>query len=280
MTEALREKLEKLKENIRKRESLVVAFSGGVDSSFLIKVAHDVLGDKVLGITARSATYPEREFKEAVSFAQVYGIPHLVIVSEELEVEGFSKNPTNRCYLCKHELFTKINALAVEKGYAFVAEGSNKDDLGDFRPGLQAVKELEVISPLREADLTKDDIRELSREMGLKTWSKPSFACLSSRFPYGETITKEKLEMVDQAEQFLLDSGFKQVRVRHHGKIARIEVYEEEINLFLDAEKRKSINNAFKKIGFSYTTLDLKGYRTGSMNEVINVAALKEEKLS
>ncbi len=280
MTEALREKLEKLKENIRKRESLVVAFSGGVDSSFLIKVAHDVLGDKVLGITARSATYPEREFKEAVSFAQVYGIPHLVIVSEELEVEGFSKNPTNRCYLCKHELFTKINALAVEKGYAFVAEGSNKDDLGDFRPGLQAVKELEVISPLREADLTKDDIRELSREMGLKTWSKPSFACLSSRFPYGETITKEKLEMVDQAEQFLLDSGFKQVRVRHHGKIARIEVYEEEINLFLDAEKRKSINDAFKKIGFSYTTLDLKGYRTGSMNEVINVAALKEEKLS
>lgn len=269
------DKLELLKSKIKEHESLVVAFSGGVDSSFLLKVAHEVLGDKVLGVTARSATYPEREFNEAVEFAKEYGISQSVIVSEELEVEGFSENTVNRCYLCKHELFEKIKTLALEGGYKYVAEGSNLDDLGDFRPGLKAVKELEVVSPLRDANLTKDDIRILSKQMGLKTWDKPSFACLSSRFPYGQTITKEKLQMVDKAEQLLFDMGFKQVRVRHHGDIARIEINEKDFEIFSSQEVRNKIYVYFKELGFSYTALDLKGYRTGSMNETIDTTSIQ-----
>lgn len=261
------EKYEHLKSSLKSLESVAVAFSGGVDSSFLLKVAHDVLGDKVLAVTARSATYPEREFREAVQFADSYGIRQKVITSEELDVEGFSQNPVNRCYLCKNELFTKIKEIAVSQNIRYIAEGSNYDDIGDFRPGLKAVAELGVVSPLREAGLTKDEIRELSRQMGLSTWDKPSFACLSSRFPYGEEITREKLKMVDDAEQLLLDLGFRQVRVRHHGEIARIEVYEEEIPRLLDKDMREKINSEFRKIGFIYTALDLKGYRTGSMNE-------------
>lgn len=261
-------KLEALKELLKSMESMVIAFSGGVDSSFLAKVAHDVLGDKVLAITARSSMYPEREFREAVQFAALYGIPHRVIVSEELEVEGFSDNPLNRCYLCKHELFQKIKKIAEEEGFKFVAEGSNYDDLtGDYRPGLQAVSELKVVSPLKEVKLTKDEIRFLSKEMGLPTWNKPSFACLASRFPYGEKITKEKLEMVDKAEQFLIDLGFKQVRVRYHGKVARIEVNEDQFDKFLDKKVRDAVYSRFNELGFLYVALDLKGYRTGSMNE-------------
>jgi uncharacterized protein len=247
--------------------SLIVAFSGGVDSSFLLKTAHDVLGDRVLAVTAKSATYPEREFKEAVEFTALYKIPHMVIVSEELEVDGFSENPLNRCYLCKNELFHKIKRIAEEKGFKYIAEGSNQDDLGDYRPGLQAVSELGITSPLREAELTKEDIRQLSREMGLKTWNKPSFACLSSRFPYGEKITEQNLNMVDKAEQFLMDTGFRQVRVRHHGSLARIEVGENDLESFLDRDLRSKVYAKLKEIGFTYVALDLKGYRTGSMNE-------------
>lgn len=262
-------KLELLKEIIIQKGKLAVAFSGGVDSTFLLKVAHDLLKDNVIAVTARSSTYPEREFREAVNFTKALGIKHITIVSEELDIEGFSDNPANRCYFCKKELFTKIQHLAAENGIKVIAEGTNMDDLSDYRPGMAAVKELSIISPLREAGLTKNDIRSLSKEMGLSTWDKPAFACLASRFPYGNKITGKKLEMVDRAEQFLLDLGFKQVRVRHHGDVARIEVSLHERSKFFNEGLLDSIYNKFKEIGFTYTAFDLKGYRTGSMNETI-----------
>jgi pyridinium-3,5-biscarboxylic acid mononucleotide sulfurtransferase len=265
----LHEKLDRLKENIKSMGSLAVAFSGGVDSTFLIKVAYDVLKDKVVAVTARSSTYPEREFKEAVDFINELGAKHVVIVSEELDIEGFAANPVDRCYHCKKELFTKILDVAQQSNIKFVADGSNLDDLGDYRPGMIATKELKVVSPLKEVGMTKEDIRILSKEMGLPTWDKPAFACLSSRFPYGQQITREKLEMVDKAEQFLLDLGFRQMRVRHHGEIARIEVAVGERKKFFNEELMDLVNKRFKEIGFSYTSLDLKGYRTGSMNETL-----------
>jgi len=260
-------KLEKLISIIKSYESATVAFSGGVDSSFLLKVAFDVLGNNVLAVTAKSYTFPEREYNEAVSFVNKYGITHVTIVSNELEIEGFSQNATNRCYICKRELFSKINALAKKANLKYVLEGSNQDDLSDFRPGLRAVEELSIASPLKEAGLTKDDIRILSKEMGLDTWKKPSFACLSSRFPYGQTITKEKLHMVDKAEQFLIDLGFEQIRVRHHGDVARIELPSDEIKKVFELNISNDIYAYFKELGFKYTSLDLRGYRTGSMNE-------------
>lgn len=261
------EKLDNLKNRLRSLESAAVAFSGGVDSSFLLKVAEEVLGDKVVAVTAHSSTYPERELQEAIAFAGKYSIKQRVIVSEELEVEGFSENPVNRCYLCKNELFEKIREVAKEEGAKYILEGSNYDDLGDYRPGLQAVSEHGVISPLREAMLTKEEIRILSKEMDLDTWNKQSFACLSSRFPYGEKITKERLRMIDKAEQLLLDMGFKQVRVRFHKDIARIEISGDQFARIMQDDIREKIYTAFKEIGFMYTALDLKGYRTGSMNE-------------
>ncbi len=265
----LQEKYNLLKENLRNLGSVAVAFSGGVDSTFLLKTAFDVLGTNVLAVTARSSTYPEREYKEAKEFAEKYGIRHEVIVSEELEVDGFSDNPVNRCYLCKNELFEKIGDIAKQHGISYVAEGSNHDDLSDYRPGLQAISEHGVVSPLRAAGLTKEEIRILSKDAGLPTWNKQSFACLSSRFPYGQKITREKLEQVDKAEQLLLDEGFRQVRVRHHGDIARIEVSPAEIQKFFDLDYIQHISESFKKFGFAYTALDLKGYRTGSMNETL-----------
>jgi len=270
----LKDKLNNLKAIIGKHKSAVVAFSGGVDSTFLLKVAAEVLGDKVLAVTAHSSTYPERELKEAIKFAEDNSIRHRVIISEELEVDGFSDNPVNRCYLCKNELYVKIKAVAEEEGMECIFEGSNVDDLGDFRPGMQAVREHGVISPLREAQLTKEEIRLLSKEMGLETWDKQAFACLSSRFPYGEKITRERLQMVDRAEQFLLDLGFKQVRVRFHKDIARIEVTQENFEKIIQPDIREKIYSEFKKIGFMYTALDLKGYRTGSMNEGLDTSKI------
>lgn len=265
-----KEKLDALKEILKSMESAVICFSGGVDSTFLLKVASDVLKDRVMAVTASSSTFPEREMKEAIEFARKLNIKHMVIKSEELEIEGFSKNPKNRCYYCKKELFSKILDIAQKNGFKFVADGANADDTGDYRPGMMAAKELGVRSPLLEAGLTKDDIRELSREMGLNTWNKPSFACLSSRVPYGQEITEAKLHMIDAAEQYLLDLGFRQVRVRHHGEIARIEVAPEERRKFFDEKVMDSVADRLKNIGFSYVTLDLKGYRTGSMNEVLD----------
>ena len=259
------EKLNQLKEYLLSQGSMAVAFSGGVDSTFLLKVAHDTLGDRCVAVTASSCSFPERELKEAKAFCEANGIRHVVVRSEELEIEGFRHNPKNRCYLCKHELFEKIWDIARELGLHAVAEGSNMDDNGDYRPGLVAVRELGVLSPLRHVGLNKAEIRELSRELGLSTWDKQSFACLSSRFVYGETINEERLSMVDRAEQLLLDLGFHQVRVRIHGQLARIETDPAEFEKLLS--EREKVTSAFRDYGFSYVTMDLTGYRTGSMNE-------------
>lgn len=269
MDKTLQEKYITLQQLLRELGSAAVAFSSGVDSTFLLRVAHDVLGDKVVAVTASSCSFPERELREAQAFCGQNGIRHIICRSEELDIEGFRQNPKNRCYLCKHALFEKIWTIAKENGLATVAEGSNTDDDGDYRPGLIAVKELGVRSPLREAGLTKADIRALSKELGLPTWDKQSFACLSSRFVYGETISEEKLSMVDRAEQLLLDLGFRQVRVRIHGTIARIEILPEEFPQILKEDVRQRVYDTFKKLGFTYVSLDLGGYRTGSMNEVL-----------
>jgi uncharacterized protein len=263
------DKFQLLKDNLKALGSVAIAYSGGVDSTFLLRVAHDVLEDKTIAITAKSSTYPEREFNEATSYINKLGAKHIVIVSEELDIQGFSKNPTNRCYFCKKELFTKIKEVAASYNIKYVLDGSNLDDTGDFRPGMKAARELNVISPLKEAGLTKNDIRELSKKLDIPTWNKPSFACLSSRIPYGNEITVEKLGMIEKAEQMLLDMGFWQVRVRHHGEIARIEVAEDERKKFFNIEIMDKIGTEFKKLGFKYITLDLLGYRTGSMNEVL-----------
>jgi uncharacterized protein len=266
----LQNTLKQLQCHIKKMGSLAVAYSGGVDSTFLLKVTHDVLQDRAIAVTARSSTYPERELNDAAEFTRNAGIKHIIIQSEELDIEGFTANPPNRCYLCKYELFSKIKEVAQKYNIKYIAEGSNIDDLGDYRPGMQAIKELGIISPLKDVGFEKDAIRKLSKQMGLPTWDKQSFACLVSRFPYGEKITPEKLTMVDRAEQYLLDLGFKQVRVRHHGDTARIEVAGKERLKFFDLELMDNVHKQFHEIGFAYTALDLKGYRTGSMNEVID----------
>ena len=266
-TKEQQNKYEALKEYLRSLGSVAVAFSSGVDSTFLLKTAHDVLGDKCIAITAMSCSFPKRELEEAKTFCEKEGIRHITVESEELEIEGFCQNPTNRCYICKKELFEKIWDIATKEGLNAVAEGSNMDDNGDYRPGLQAVAELGVKSPLRHSELYKADIRALSKDLGLPTWEKQSFACLSSRFVYGETITKEKLGMVDKAEQLLLDLGFHQLRVRIHGTLARIEVLPDELQKV--QENRNQIVKAFKEYGFTYVTMDLQGYRMGSMNETL-----------
>ena len=265
----LLKKYDDLKMMLKDFGSVAVAFSSGVDSTFLLYAAKEALGDKVIAVSAKSSSFPERELTEAKAFCEAHKIRHIIFESEELEIEGFSENPVNRCYICKHELFEKIIKIAENEGISVILEGSNLDDNGDYRPGLQAVAELGIKSPLRSVGFTKEDIRALSKYLNLPTWEKPSFACLASRFVYGETITKEKLAMVDKAEQMLLDLGFRQVRVRIHGTMARIEVLPDEFEKLISEEIRSQITASFKSFGFTYVTMDLTGYRTGSMNEVI-----------
>ena len=263
------QKMRKLSEYLAGLGSVAVAFSGGVDSTFLLQAAKDVLGDGVIALTAVSDFFPDRERREADAFCRERGIRQIICREEILKVPGVAANPANRCYLCKRALFEMFLAQAKRQGFSHVAEGSNLDDLGDYRPGLQAIAELGILSPLRECGFSKEDIRALSKEMGLPTASKPSYACLASRFAYGEEITGEKLAMVDQAEQLLLDLGFTQMRVRIHGTLARIEVLPEDFPRLAEPALRREIAEKLKTYGFSYVTADLAGYRTGSMNELL-----------
>lgn len=262
-------KLDKLKAYLQSLGHVAVAFSSGVDSTFLLKVAQDVLGDNVIALTAKPYSFPDRELEEAKSFCAGRGIRHFVYRFNEFGIDGFSKNPPDRCYLCKRALFSKMLEIAQGYNISCVAEGSNMDDNGDYRPGMKAVAELNIKSPLREAGLYKKEIRALSRKMGLSTWEKPSFACLSSRFAYGECITEEKLQMADRAEGLLFDKGFSQARVRIHGRMARIEVLPEELEKLVVKDIRQEIVLKLKEYGFTYVSVDLEGYRAGSMNEML-----------
>ncbi len=269
LSEGLQKKSDALKDYIRDLGSLAVGFSGGVDSSFMLAVAHEVLGDKAIAVTTADAAIPERELNEAKAFCKDRGIRHFICNVDPLQIEGYRKNGPDRCYFCKHGVFSEIKRIADENGIEYIAEGSNMDDLGDYRPGLRAVEELAVKSPLREAQLYKNEIRELSKAMGLPTWSKPAYACLASRFVYGEEITEEKLRMIDSAEQFLIEHGFYEERVRMHGNIARIEVPAKDITRLAADGLREAVCKRFKEIGFLYVTLDMHGYKTGSMNATL-----------
>lgn len=269
-------KYTELCEYIKSLNSVAVAFSGGVDSTLLLRAASDTLKDRAIAVTARSCSFPARELDEARQYCSDHGIRHVIVDSEELDIPGFRHNPVNRCYLCKHELFEKMLAMAQKEGIENVAEGSNMDDNGDFRPGLKAIAELGIKSPLRHVKLYKEEIRYLSRKLGLPTWRKQSFACLSSRFVYGEEITEEKLHMVDAAEELLMRLGFEQLRVRIHGKLARIEVQPQDIERLMSDGIREAVYYKLKQLGFDYVTVDMMGYRTGSMNETLSEDTMKE----
>jgi uncharacterized protein len=269
MSEILEKKLIKLKRSLEEMESVLIAFSGGCDSSFLAKVAYDVLGDNAIAVTANSELYANSEVKDSKKIAADIGIKHEIISSNELGVPGFSDNPPERCYFCKKELFSELLEIAKKRHFKYVLDGSNFDDGYDYRPGIKAGRELNIRSPLKEVELTKNEIRKLSREFGLYTADKPAMACLASRFPYGTKIIEEDLKRVEEAEQLLRDFGFTQLRVRNHGNIARIEILRQNIELMMRTDFRDKIVREFKKLGYKYVTLDLEGYRTGSMNEIL-----------
>ena len=267
--DALHEKKEKLKSILRGLESVAVAFSAGVDSTFLLAVAREALGERAFAVTADTGTFPRRELDEAAPFCREQNVRLITPAVDVFSVEGFCDNTPERCYVCKKALFSRIIDEARRNGARYVVEGSNVDDEGDFRPGMRAIAELGVRSPLREAGLTKAEIRALSKELGLGTWDKPSFACLATRIAYGETITPEKLAMIEKAEKKLADLGFVQYRVRVRGSEARVELLPEDIDRALSPELRKDVSEYLHALGFRHVSLDLDGYRTGSMNETL-----------
>ena len=250
--------------------SVLVAFSGGVDSTFLLKVAHDELDKNVLAVIGASPTYPDYELKSAQKLTSNIGVKHVIVKTNELDDPNFFKNTTKRCYFCKKELFRICKEKSKEFHLDWIVDGSNYDDQWDFRPGMEALREMGIRSPLMEARLTKSDIKRLSKRLNLSTWDKPSFACLSSRFPYGTEINLERLDRIDRCEGLLREMGFKQFRVRYHNEVARIEVAPEEMYRLYDGHVKERIVEGFKEYGFTYITLDLEGYRTGSMNEILN----------
>jgi uncharacterized protein len=265
----LKSKLDFLKERLKELGSLLVAFSGGVDSTFLLAVAHEVLGSSAVAATATSVIHPVSERRAAEAFVRERGIHHILVPSQEMSLPGFIRNGVDRCYHCKHQLFTRLLSLAEENNLARVAHGANRDDLRDFRPGFRATQELGVVSPLLDADLGKEEIRLLSREMGLSSWDRPAMACLASRIPYGDPITEEKLKMVQEAEEVLAGLGFRQYRVRHHGTVARIELEDDDLRRIMEPSPRDHIIESLLRIGYHHVALDLEGYRPGSMNRGI-----------
>ncbi len=269
--DSLQEKFEHLKALLAPIRSAIVAFSGGVDSTFVLRVAHDVLGERVIGLTTTSPTMPSDDRTNALAMARRIGARHLVIESNELEVPGYAANPINRCYLCKHNLFTVCSAKAAELGIEEILDGLNLDDLNDYRPGIKAASESRVRHPLVEAQLTKAEVRELSKMLDLPTWDRAASPCLSSRFPYGTQITASGLDQVEAGEKVLHQLGFKVARVRYHGEVARLEVAADQVARLFDPAIRELVDNELRRIGFKYVTVDLRGFRSGSLNEGLNV---------
>jgi pyridinium-3,5-biscarboxylic acid mononucleotide sulfurtransferase len=270
-------KTEKIKSLIREMDSALVAFSGGVDSTLVLALAHEVLGEKVLAVTAQSASVPDRELQASRQLAQEIGARHRVIKTDEMSNPDYQANSANRCYHCKSELYSSLKKVAEQENISHILNGTNTDDLGDYRPGLESAREQGVRSPLVEAGFSKQDVRDLSQMMELSIWNKPAMACLSSRIPYGQPVTPEKLSSIEQAEDLLLSFGFEQLRVRHHGDLARIELSQKEMPLYLNNEElQKNVQDKFKTLGFSTVILDPKGYRMGSLNEALEIKEVKK----